>query len=49
MLESDIGNLLQNQTMQLGDIVDPAGAAFDTRLAAAITAAMSENDRNGCE
>ena len=45
MLASDIGNLLQNPAMQLGDMVDPAIAAFDARLAAAIAAAMSENDR----
>jgi AcrR family transcriptional regulator len=45
MLASDIGNLLQNPAMQLGDLVDPASAAFDARLAAAIAAAMSENDR----
>lgn len=45
MLASDIGNLLKNPAMQLGDMVDPASAAFDARLAAAIAAAMSENDR----
>ena len=45
MLASDIGNLLQNPAMQLGDMVHPAIAAFDARLAAAIAAAMSENDR----
>jgi AcrR family transcriptional regulator len=45
MLASDIGNLLQNPAMQLGDVVDSASAAFDDRLAAAIAAAMSENDR----
>jgi AcrR family transcriptional regulator len=45
MLASDIGNLLQNPAMHLGDMVDPASAAFDARLAAAIAAAMSENDR----
>jgi AcrR family transcriptional regulator len=45
MLASDIGNLLQNPAMHLGDMVDPASAAFDGRLAAAIAAAMSENDR----
>src|SRR5919112_2489345 len=45
MLASDIGNLLQNPAMQLGDIVDPAIAEFDARLAAAIAGAMSENDR----
>jgi len=45
MLATDIGNQLQNPAMQLGDMVDPASAAFDARLAAAIAAAMSENDR----
>jgi TetR/AcrR family transcriptional regulator, regulator of autoinduction and epiphytic fitness len=45
MLASDIGNLLQNPAMKLGDLVDPASASFDARLAAAIAAAMSENDR----
>jgi TetR/AcrR family transcriptional regulator, regulator of autoinduction and epiphytic fitness len=45
LLTSDIGNLLQNPAMQLGDIVDPAVAAFDARLAAAIAAAMTEKDR----
>ena len=44
MLASDIGNLLLNPAMHLGDMVDPAIAAFDARLAAAIAAAMSEND-----
>jgi hypothetical protein len=45
MLASDIGKLLQSPAMELGDIVDPAIAAFDARLAAAIAAAMSEKDR----
>ena len=45
MLASDIGNLLQNPAMQLGDMVEPVIAAFDARLATAIAAAMSENDR----
>jgi len=45
MLASDIGNLLQSPAMQLGDMVDPASAAFDARLAAAIAAAMSGKDR----
>ena len=45
MLASDIGSLLHNPAMQLGDIVDPASAAFDDQLAAAIGAAMSESDR----
>ena len=45
LLTSDIGNLLHNPAMQLGDLVDPASAEFDERLAAAIAAAMSERDR----
>ena len=45
MLAPDIRNLLQNPAMQLGDIVDPARAAFADRLAAAIAAAMSDKDR----
>jgi TetR/AcrR family transcriptional regulator of autoinduction and epiphytic fitness len=45
MLAADIGNLLRNPAMRLGDMVDPAIAAFDARLAATIAAAMSENDR----
>src|SRR4051795_13716352 len=45
MLAPDIGNLLQDPAMQLDDIVDPARAAFDARLAAAVAAAMSETDR----
>jgi len=45
MLGSDIGNLFQNPALQLGDIVDPVIAAVDARLAAAIAAAMSEDDR----
>jgi AcrR family transcriptional regulator len=45
MLAPDIRNLLQNPAMQLGDIVDPARAAFAAQLAAAIAAAMSEKDR----
>ena len=45
MLASDIGNLLHDPAMHLGDMVDPASAAFDARLAAAIAAAMSAKDR----
>ena len=45
VLASDIGMLLQNPAMELGDIVDPAIAAFDARLAAAIAAALSDKDR----
>src|SRR4051794_12809984 len=44
-LAPDIGNLLQNPTMQLGEIVEPARLAFDARIAAAIAAAMSERER----
>jgi len=45
MLAPDIANLLHNPSMQLGDLVDPARAAFHARLAAAIGAAMSAKDR----
>ena len=45
MLASDIGDLLQNPAAQLGNIVDPARAVFNDRLAAAIAAAMTESDR----
>jgi TetR/AcrR family transcriptional regulator of autoinduction and epiphytic fitness len=45
LLASDIGSLLENPAMHLTDMVDPAIAEFDARLAAAIAAAMSENDR----
>ena len=44
MLGPDIGSLLQNPAMRLGDVVNPAVGSFDDRLAAAIAAAMSEND-----
>jgi AcrR family transcriptional regulator len=45
MLASDIGNMLHNPAMRLGDIVDPASAAFDERLAATIAAATPASDR----
>ena len=45
MLASDIGDLLQNPAMQLGDLVDPAIATCRARFAAAIAAAMSDSDR----
>jgi AcrR family transcriptional regulator len=45
MFGSDIGSLFRNPAMQLGDMVDPAIAAVDDQVAAAITAAMSESDR----
>lgn len=44
MLTPDIGSLLQNPAMRLGDVVNPAVGSFDDRLAAAIAAAMSAND-----
>ena len=44
MLTPDLGSLLQNPAMRLGDVVNPAVGSFDDRLAAAIAAAMSEND-----
>jgi TetR/AcrR family transcriptional regulator, regulator of autoinduction and epiphytic fitness len=44
-LGSEIGDLFKNPAMELGDIVDPAIAKVDALLAAAIAAAMSENDR----
>jgi AcrR family transcriptional regulator len=45
MLASDIGNLLENSAMQLGNLVAESVAAFDARLAATIGAATTENDR----
>jgi TetR/AcrR family transcriptional regulator of autoinduction and epiphytic fitness len=45
MLSADIGNLLQNRAMELGDMVDPAIAEFDAQLAAAIAAAMPPSER----
>jgi TetR/AcrR family transcriptional regulator of autoinduction and epiphytic fitness len=44
-LGSEIGDLFKNPAMELGDIVDPTIAKVDALLAAAIAAAMSENDR----
>jgi TetR/AcrR family transcriptional regulator of autoinduction and epiphytic fitness len=44
MLTIDLGSLLRNPAMRLGDVVNPAVGSFDDRLAAAIAAAMSEND-----
>ena len=45
MLASDIGDLLQDPAMQLGDMVEPARAVYYARLTEAIAAAMSEKDR----
>ncbi len=44
MLTLDLGRLLQNPAMRLADVISPAVGSFDDRLAAAIAAAMSEND-----
>ena len=44
MLTLDLGSLLRNPAMRLDDVVNPAVGSFDDRLAAAIAAAMSEND-----
>jgi AcrR family transcriptional regulator len=45
MLASDIANMLENPAVELGDVVEVAIGAFDTRLAAAIAAATTEDDR----
>jgi hypothetical protein len=45
MPASDIGNLLQTPSMQLGEMVDQAKATFYERLAAAIAPAMTEKER----
>jgi TetR/AcrR family transcriptional regulator of autoinduction and epiphytic fitness len=45
MLGLDIGTMVQNPALGLAEIVEPAIAAFDDRLAAAIAAATSEADR----
>jgi TetR/AcrR family transcriptional regulator of autoinduction and epiphytic fitness len=45
MLASDIGNMLENSAMQLGDMASEFSAAFEARLSAAIAAATTKNDR----
>jgi TetR/AcrR family transcriptional regulator, regulator of autoinduction and epiphytic fitness len=45
MFGSDIGSLFRDPALHLGDMVDPAIAAVDAQIAAAIAAAMSEKDR----
>ena len=45
MLASDIANMLDNPAAELVDVVEAAIATFDTRLAAAIAAATTEDDR----
>src|SRR5260370_5856299 len=43
MLTLDLGSLLQNPAMRLGDVVNPAVGSFDDRLAAAVAAAPAED------
>jgi TetR/AcrR family transcriptional regulator of autoinduction and epiphytic fitness len=45
VLASDIGNMLDNSAMQLGDMATEASAAFEARLSSAIAAATTETDR----
>jgi AcrR family transcriptional regulator len=45
MLASDIGNMLENSAMQLGDMATEFSAAFEARLSSTIAAATTENDR----
>ncbi|HEY4018863.1 MAG TPA: helix-turn-helix domain-containing protein [Pseudonocardiaceae bacterium] len=44
MLASDISTMLESPASQLKDIVEPAIAAFDTQVAAAIAAATTKTD-----
>jgi AcrR family transcriptional regulator len=44
-LASDIGNMLDNSAMQLGDMATEFSAAFEARLSSAITAGTNETDR----
>ena len=45
VLASDIGNMLENSAMQLGDMAAEFSAAFEARLSSAIAAATTESDR----
>src|ERR1700733_6235547 len=45
MLASDIGNLLDHNAMQLGEMVSEFRAAFEGLLSATIAGATPENDR----
>jgi len=45
MLASDIGNMLENSAMQLGDMATEFSAAFEARLSSAIAKATTEKDR----
>lgn len=44
-LAVDVGNLLENSAMQLGDMVAEYTAAFDARIAAEVADATSPSDR----
>src|SRR6202022_1260982 len=45
MLASDIGNMLENSAMQLGDMAAEFSAAFEARLSSTIAAATTKSDR----
>jgi TetR/AcrR family transcriptional regulator of autoinduction and epiphytic fitness len=45
MLAADIGNMLENSAMQLGDMATEFSAAFEARLSSAIAKATTESDR----
>jgi AcrR family transcriptional regulator len=45
MLASDIGNMLENSAMQLGNMATEFSAAFETRLSSALAATTTEGDR----
>jgi TetR/AcrR family transcriptional regulator of autoinduction and epiphytic fitness len=45
MLASDIGNMLENSAMQLGDMTTEFSAAFEARLSSAIAKATTKSDR----
>jgi TetR/AcrR family transcriptional regulator of autoinduction and epiphytic fitness len=45
MLASDIGNMLDNSAMQLGNMATEFSAAFEARLSSAIARATTESDR----
>jgi TetR/AcrR family transcriptional regulator, regulator of autoinduction and epiphytic fitness len=45
MLASDIGNMLENSAMQLGNMATEFSAAFEARLTSAIGTGTTETDR----
>ncbi|MCU1362218.1 MAG: hypothetical protein JWM55_46 [Acidimicrobiaceae bacterium] len=47
MLASDIGNMLENSAMQLGDMATEFSAAFEARLSSAIAKATTDRRRLG--